>query len=163
MQRVAKGPMPDSKHGTRYGYLYYQCRCPKCTKANSHYLKYARMIRSWRLMQDPTLAPHGVRSTYINWCCRCAPCTETHTKACREYARSRSRKRKEEMGQEKVTEFPVAEPEGEVAAEEIVKDWPKDVELGAVDPTTEAADGDDEEDEDDEEQDTTVYNEEGDA
>lgn len=71
------------------------------------------------------------------------------------------------MGQEKVTEYEqISEPDqGEVAAEEIVKDWPDDVELGAVDPTAGDDESEDEEEDEDEDQDTTVYadNKEGDA
>lgn len=87
--------VPESKHGTRYAYIYYKCRCDKCRAANTHYLKFARMKRAWRLRQDPTLAVHGRRATYINWECRCEPCTAAHSAGCREYAAAKRSQQKE--------------------------------------------------------------------
>jgi hypothetical protein len=39
---------PDVKHGTRNGYVNHLCRCPKCTEANTVYMRGLRARRAER-------------------------------------------------------------------------------------------------------------------
>lgn len=79
-------PVPEGKHGTRYVYVNYDCRCPDCTEANRVYCKGARQRRS--KMEPPE---HGTVSSYRNYVCRCGPCTKANSDACKEYQRKIAR------------------------------------------------------------------------
>ena len=39
---------PDIKHGTRNGYVNHRCRCPRCTQANTDYMRDLRARRAAR-------------------------------------------------------------------------------------------------------------------
>lgn len=84
--RTAPPPPGDPRHGRRYLYTNYHCRCPLCTEANRVGCAEAKARRAQR-----TLAPddprHGDASTYSNWGCRCKPCTDAQTERCKPYQR----------------------------------------------------------------------------
>lgn len=72
--------MPTSKHGTRYGYAYYGCKCEACRKANSDY------SGTYRRTEHPNHIPrHGTTSEYANHGCRCRDCKTEWARSCREY------------------------------------------------------------------------------
>ena len=80
-------------HGERYTYVYYQCRCDLCQKANREYFAQKRSERSAQ-EKDPDDPRHGTRSFYTNYGCRCDSCTAAHAASCRAYAQSRKAERK---------------------------------------------------------------------
>lgn len=70
---------PDHElHGTRTGYGYYKCRCPKCRLANADAV--AEFRERQRRIGYSMAWEHGTYSTYSNHLCRCRPCTEAAVK-----------------------------------------------------------------------------------
>ena len=58
-------PKPEPRHGTRYYYMKYECRCELCKEA-------VRAHTASLKGQEPP--QHGTHSAYHNYACRCAPC-----------------------------------------------------------------------------------------
>lgn len=71
---VARHEIGQTAHGTRYHYMYYQCRCEPCRAANREYQ---------RGLKGRTPSTHGV-SGYANYGCRCDVCREANNKKNRE-------------------------------------------------------------------------------
>jgi hypothetical protein len=63
----------DPRHGTRYAYCYYRCRCDDCTRANRQDYKRQSDDRAKRVTEK---REHGKWTTYSNWQCRCDECKE---------------------------------------------------------------------------------------
>ena len=60
----------DPRHGKRYVYVHYGCRCQKCREANSAGCRVAADKRE----ETPFhLIPHG-QNGYTNYGCRCTEC-----------------------------------------------------------------------------------------
>lgn len=79
-------PPGDPRHGRRYVYVNYHCRCDLCTVANRIGCEEAKERRYARGLapDDPR---HGHPSTYTNWGCHCQPCTTAQTERCKPYQR----------------------------------------------------------------------------
>lgn len=66
----------DPRHGTYNGYINCGCRCVKCRKANTSYMKQRRKER-WYITRKyglPEYVDHGKPGTYGNWGCLCELC-----------------------------------------------------------------------------------------
>lgn len=71
--------MPESKHGTRYGYAYYGCKCEPCREANADHSE------TYRKTEHPNHIPrHGTTSEYANYNCRCRDCKTVWARVCKE-------------------------------------------------------------------------------
>ena len=76
----AKSPIPETKHGTRYGNVYYGCKCDACLRASAEY------SAARRKTEHPNhVARHGTTSEYVNYNCRCRECKAEWARSCREY------------------------------------------------------------------------------
>lgn len=65
-------------HGSPSGYLVHKCRCDRCTKARSDYLKKWRADNHRKMISGVARPEHGTSNTYINYECRCVLCTEAN-------------------------------------------------------------------------------------
>lgn len=72
---------PSPAHGLM-GYLYYGCRCPICTLANTRRAREQRSRRVLRMEAGDPAVPHGTPGGYTNWGCHCTPCTKANTDYC---------------------------------------------------------------------------------
>lgn len=77
--------MTPARHGTRYRYVRYRCRCDQCRAANTAYMRIARK----RFAQKGP-ARHGTDNGYRNYACRCDACTKAHTDNRRTYRRRKA-------------------------------------------------------------------------
>jgi hypothetical protein len=66
------------------------CRCEKCAAQHRDRMTAIRTDLAARPRDE---VPHGTASGYNHWRCRCEACTQANTAACREYKRSRVRRR----------------------------------------------------------------------
>lgn len=68
--------MSGIRHGTRYVYVHYKCRCDECRKANREYGLRAKEQRKLGPMPERL---HGTPGGYTNWDCRCDECAASHS------------------------------------------------------------------------------------
>jgi hypothetical protein len=61
----------DPRHGSRYCYIYFSCRCELCKTANA---AEQRRMNDNRVARLSELKTHGTYASYTNWKCRCEPC-----------------------------------------------------------------------------------------
>lgn len=64
--------MPPRAHGTKHGYVYYRCRCARCTAANT--ASQQGTIERLRAAPPPAHVEHGTANAYGNYRCRCDRC-----------------------------------------------------------------------------------------
>lgn len=90
MPACEEPPSPSPTHGVQ-GYLYYGCRCPICTKANTLRARVQRAARHERMMNGDPAVPHGSPGGYTNWGCHCKECTKANTDHCMERRRNKKK------------------------------------------------------------------------
>lgn len=72
-------------HGTTTRYYTYKCRCDKCRKAGSEYMRELRTKLRQEAASELTAVtrkiPHGTTNGYDNYGCRCERCTKAKLKS----------------------------------------------------------------------------------
>ena len=88
MVSLASRAMPDDKHSTLSGYIYWRCRCDLCRAASNAYKRdrYRQQTGSTGFPAEEEV-PHGTRNKYRRGC-RCEDCVQ----ALRAHAREQYRK-----------------------------------------------------------------------
>lgn len=81
MSATSSETRPSPAHNAK-GYVYYGCRCPVCTRANTDRANKQRAARAARVAQGDPAVPHGTTGGYTNWGCHCEACTKANTDDC---------------------------------------------------------------------------------